>query len=134
MLIAATRYDDCEAALAFLTGVLGLREHAVHRDGDGAIVHAELVLGQGMVMFGPRRKGGFDRFMVSPRDAGGETTTIYAVVDDLQARHDRAVAAGADIVMPLERQDYGGSNFSLRDPEGHVWSFGDYDPFAPQAG
>lgn len=133
MLIAATRYADCEAALAFLTDVLGLREHSVYRDDSGAIVHAELALGQGLMMFGPPRKGDFDRFMVAPRDAGGETTTIYAVVDDLQARYDRAVAAGAEIVMPLEDQDYGGANFSVRDPEGHVWSFGDYNPFAPPA-
>ena len=79
-------------------------------------------------MFGPGGSGEFDKVMVDPRRAGGETTTIYAVVDDVAAHHDRAVQAGAEIVMPLETQDYGGSSFTLRDPEGHVWSFGDYDP------
>ena len=130
MLIAATRYHDCEAALAFLTDVLGLAEHAVFRDDKGAIVHAQLVLGQGMVMFGPWNGGDFGRLMVDPSKAGGETSTVYAVVDDVAALHDRIAAAGAEIVMPLEAQDYGGSSFSVRDPEGHVWSFGDYDPYA----
>lgn len=133
MLIPATRYHDCDAALAFLTEVLGLIEHGVHRDDTGQIVHAELMLGQGMVMFGPWSKRAFDQFVVDPATVGGETTTIYAVVDDLAARYQRVIAAGADIVLPLEDQSYGGGNFSVRDPEGHVWSFGDYDPLAARS-
>ncbi len=128
MLIPATRYHDCDAALTFMTDVLGLEPHAVHRGEDGAIVHAEMKLGTGLMMFGPWDKGPFSAFMADPRAAGGETTSIYAVVSDLAARYDRVVAAGAEVIMPLESQDYGGSNFSVRDPEGHVWSFGDYDP------
>ncbi len=130
MLIPATRYHDCEAALAFATDVLGLEPLAVHRDADGAIQHVELRVGAGVMMFGPAREGPFDALMVSPAQAGGETTTIYAVVEDVAARHERARAAGAEIVMPLEEQSYGGSNFSVRDPEGHIWSFGDYNPLA----
>lgn len=131
MLIPATRYVDCEAALAFLTDVLGLEPLAVHRNEAGQILHAEMRLGAGVMMFGPPRGGDFDALMVAPGRAGGATTTIYAVVEDVAALHERARAAGAEIVMPLEEQPYGGSNFSVRDPEGHIWSFGDY---APQAG
>ncbi|WP_424986356.1 VOC family protein [Microbulbifer sp. S227A] len=130
MLIPATRYRDCEAALAFLTGVLGLREHAVHRDEAGQIVHAQIALGSGLMMFGPPGDGEFDALLVAPGMVGAVTTSIYAVVADVAARHDRALAAGAEIVMPLAAQPYGGSSFSLRDPEGHVWTLGDYDPMA----
>lgn len=128
MLIPATRYRDCEAALAFITGVLGLKEHAVYRDDAGRIVHAQIACGAGIMMFGPPHDGSFDRLMADPRTAGGETTTIYAVIDDVKAHHDRVAAAGAEIVMPFEAQDYGGVSYSVRDPEGHVWTFGDYDP------
>lgn len=128
MLIPATRYADCEAALAFLTDALGLEPLAVHRDEAGGILHVEMRLGAGVMMFGPARGGRFDALMVSPAAAGGETTTIYAAVPDVAARHARAAAAGAEIVMPLEAQPYGGSSFSVRDPEGHIWSFGDYEP------
>lgn len=132
MLVPATRYADCEAALAFLRDVLELAEHAVFRDGEGGIVHAQMRLGDGMMMFGPPQHGAFDRFMVAPGEAGGrETTTIYAVVADVAGLHERIAARGADIVLPLEAQDHGGSSFSVRDPEGHVWTFGDYDPAAP---
>ncbi len=129
MLIPATRYHDCEAALAFITGALGLHAHSVYRDEAGAIVHAQIALGRGMMMFGPHGVGDFDRFMVDPAQVGGETTTIYAVVDDVASAQDRAVAGGAEIVMPMQEQDYGGSSFSVRDPEGHIWTFGDYDPW-----
>ncbi|APE43704.1 hypothetical protein BOO69_09985 [Sulfitobacter alexandrii] len=130
MLIPATRYRDCEAALTFLTEVLAFEPLQVFRDDDGVLVHVELKLGQGVFMFGPDRDNAFGRYMVHPDRAGGETTTIYAVVPDVAARHERAVAAGADVVLPLEAQPQGGSSFTLRDPEGHVWTFGDYDPGA----
>lgn len=130
MLIPATRYRDCEAALAFVTGVLGLVEHAVYRDDAGNIAHAQIRLGSGLMMFGPPNEGAFDGFMTDPVAAGGVTTSIYAVVDDVAGRHARAVAAGAEIVTPLEDQSYGGASFSVRDPEGHIWTLGDYDPMA----
>jgi uncharacterized glyoxalase superfamily protein PhnB len=131
MLIPATRYRDPEAALSFLRDVLGLEESAVFRGDDGRIAHAQMRCGAGLMMFGPDQRTGFDRYMVAPLDVGGrETTTIYAVVDDVPARHERAVAGGARVVMPLEPQPHGGQSFSVADPEGHIWTFGDYDPTA----
>ena len=66
-----------------------------------------------------------------PSETGGrETATVRAVVPDMAARHAHAAEAGAEIVMPLEAQDHGGSSFSLRDPGGHVWMLGGYDPAA----
>ena len=50
-----------------------------------------------------------------------------------EAVHERAVAAGAEIVSPLENPEYGGTFFSCRDPEGHVWNVGSYDPWADPA-
>jgi uncharacterized glyoxalase superfamily protein PhnB len=86
--------------------------------------------GRGMMMLGPRQGGAFDRLMVDPARAGGETTTIYVVVADVAACHARAAAAGAEIVIGLRTEDHGGESFSARDPEGHVWTFGSYDPWA----
>jgi uncharacterized glyoxalase superfamily protein PhnB len=53
---------------------------------------------------------------------------VYVVVDDPDALHDRASAAGAEIVMPLTDQDYGSREFAARDLYGNVWSFGTYRP------
>ena len=133
MLIPATRYRDCDAALAFITDVLGLEEHAVYRAEDGEIQHAQVKLGSGIMMFGPGSVASeFDRYMADPQEIGGrETTTIYVVVssqEELEARYSRVTEAGANILMPLAEQPYGGSNFTVADPEGHIWSLGNYDP------
>ena len=132
MLIFATRYADCEAALSFLTRVLCLTEHAVFRDEAGRITHAQLTMGRGMVMFGPAdREGEFAALMASP--GGGRVTgSIYMVpAADLDWHYRRAVAAKAEILIHLRDEDHGGRSFTLRDPEGQLWTLGDYDPFAP---
>jgi len=58
------------------------------------------------------------------------TSSVYVVIDDADALHDRVVAAGGDVVAPLTDQDYGSRDFTVRDPEGNIWSFGTYDPWA----
>lgn len=137
MLIPAMRYDDCDAAHAFLTQVLGLTEHVTYRDAQGKIAHCELSLGAGIMMFGPNQRetgSEFDAFMVPPsQTAGRATVSIYAVAPDVAARFARTLAAGAEILIPLRSEAYGGTSFTCRDPEGHVWTIGSYDPLAPIA-
>jgi uncharacterized glyoxalase superfamily protein PhnB len=134
MLVPATRYRDPEAAFRFILDVLQLEEHAVYRSENGKIQHAQVTLGTGMMMFGPGAEGSdFDRLMADPSEIGGrETTTIYAVVPDVARRFDHVVAAGARVLMALAAQPYGGSSFTIADPEGHIWTFGDYDPRGAQ--
>lgn len=129
-LISALRYADPERALKFLVAGFGFAEHAIYRDGAGAIVHAELRLGDDILMFGPNTETPFSAFMILPEKAGGRNTqTIYVIVENADAHHAQAVAAGAEIVMPLADTGYGGRGYSARDPGGHVWSFGTYDPW-----
>jgi uncharacterized glyoxalase superfamily protein PhnB len=56
-------------------------------------------------------------------------SSAYVVVSDPDGLHERATAAGAEITRELQDTDYGSREFSARDPEGNVWSFGTYDPF-----
>lgn len=144
MIIPATRYHDPEAALAFLTRTLGFHLHAAFRDEDGALIHAQLTATEdgpssGMVMIGPEGSAAepneFDPFMTHPRDTGGrETVSIYAVVADVASRYARAVAAGQQVLIPLRSEPYGGLSFTIRDPEGHIWTLGSYDPTLPARG
>ena len=130
MIFPTTRYRDPEAALAFMRDVLGLEEHAVYRSDNGEILHAQMRAGAGLLLFGPPNDGPFDRYMADPPEIGGrETTTIYVVVEDVAERHERARGAGATILLPFADQPYGGQAFTLADPEGHIWTFGNYDPF-----
>ena len=126
-IIPALRYADAPAAIEFLTAAFGFEAHMVVEGEAGVIEHAQLVHGTGMVMLGSVRDNEFGR-LLGP--TGPSSTSLYVIVDDVAAHAERARAAGADIVMEPEDQDYGGSNYAVRDPEGHIWSFGDYSPWA----
>jgi uncharacterized glyoxalase superfamily protein PhnB len=100
---------------------------------DGTIAHAQLTLGDGMIMVGSVKKTETEwGSLIRQPDAvdGMETQTPYVVVTEVDALYERAQAAGAEIVMEIKNQDYGSRDFICRDPEGHVWSFGTYDPWA----
>ena len=71
----------------------------------------------------------FGKLLVRPRDAGGVTMSVYCVVTDVDAHFARAKAAGAEITREPVTQDYGGRDYTAKDPEGHVWTFGTYDPW-----
>lgn len=68
--------------------------------------------------------------MTTVAKAGGNTQAPYVIVQDVDGHCARARAAGAEIIMEPEDQDYGGRNYGARDPEGNAWSFGSYDPWA----
>lgn len=100
-------------------------------DGEETIAHAQLRLGNGMVMLGSVREGEYGKLMAQPDEVGHRgTQSIYLVVDDADAVLKRAMDAGAEVVIPIKDEDYGGRGFTCRDPEGHVWTVGTYDPWA----
>ncbi|WP_225802272.1 VOC family protein [Streptomyces sp. NK15101] len=122
----ALRYEDAKAAIKQLTEGFGFTEHAVYEGEDGRVLHAELVCGNGMVMLGSKGSGtGFDKLM-----GDGGPTAVYVRVDDVDEHHARAVAQGIEIVLPPTDQEYGSRDYTARDAEGNVWSFGTYAPGA----
>ncbi len=127
--IPTLRYRDAARMLDWLCDVFGFRRHAVYDDGEGGIAHAELVLGDGMIMLGSARDDAFGELQSLPSALGGNSQSPYIVVDDADAVCRRARAAGADIVIDIKDEDYGGRGFSCRDPEGHLWNVGTYDPW-----
>ncbi|WP_129793539.1 VOC family protein [Sphingosinicella sp. CPCC 101087] len=133
-IIPALRYANAPAAIEFLCNAFGFAKHAVYADAkDPEIVsHAQLVLDGNMIMLSSVRDGEYDRKagLRSVAEAGGNTLGLYVVIDDVDGHAARARAGGADVFMAPEDQDYGGRCYSVRDCEGHVWSFGSYDPWA----
>ena len=129
-IVPTFRYRDARAAIDFLLEAFGFETHLVVEGSDDAIEHAQLVHGDGMVMLGSVRAGDFDDLVTTVAETGKPTSSAYVVVDDVYAHAERARKAGAEIVVEPEEQDYGGANYVARDPEGNVWSFGSYDPYA----
>ncbi|OSQ47382.1 VOC family protein [Thalassospira alkalitolerans] len=128
--IPALHYDDAKAAIEFLCRAFAFEKHAIYENEDGIIEHAELIFGNGMIMLGQARDSQYGKLTRRPRDIGGVTQSIYIIVPDADLHYAHAIAASTEIVMPLEAQNHGGKAYSARDPEGHIWSFGTYDPFA----
>ena len=130
--IPAMRYNDAPAAIEWLREAFGFEEHLVVPGEDGAIAHAQLVFGNGMIMLGSTRDDEFGKLQRPPSDLGGAgSQSCYVIVEDADAHYARAVAAGAEIVVEIQDEDYGGRGYSCRDPEGHLWNFGTYDPWVP---
>ncbi len=128
--IPTLRYRDAAAAIDWLCEAFGFERHLVVPGEDGTIAHAQLTCGNGMVMVGSALDDDFGKLQKTPADVGGVgTQSAYIIVPDADAHYDRAKAAGAAIVYDIRDEDYGGRGYSCRDPEGHLWNFGTYDPF-----
>jgi uncharacterized glyoxalase superfamily protein PhnB len=132
-IIPALRYRDAQAAIDFLCRAFGFSEHLVVPGPDDTIAHAELRLGNSMVMLGSAADTEYGRLTRLASESGGPSMGLYVVVPDADAHCARAKEAGAEIVMPLKTQDYGGRDYTCRDLEGNLWTFGTYDPWRQQA-
>ena len=129
-MIPCLRYEDAPGMIDWLCDAFGFTRHLVVEDDQGGIAHAQLTLGPGMVMLGSARNDDFGKLQHTPGALGGITQSPYLVVADADAVYDAAKSAGAEIVSDIRDEDYGGRGFSCRDPEGHIWNVGSYDPWA----
>ncbi|NQD91331.1 glyoxalase [Pseudomonas sp. CrR25] len=128
-LIPCLRYRDAPAAIDWLCRCFGFERHLVVADERGGIAHAQLCRGNAMLMLGSVVDSEYGRLMCQPEEAGGCTQSLYLVVPDADALYVAAKAAGVEIVIAIKDEDYGGRDFTCRDPEGHLWTFGTYDPW-----
>src|SRR5581483_718770 len=120
----ALRYPDGPGAIEWLGKAFGFEKQMVVPGPNGTIAHAQLRLGPGFVMLGSARH----EHGANPWD--NEKQGVYVYVADIDAHYRRAKAAGAEIVRDLQNTDYGSREYSARDPQGHLWSFGTYHPAA----
>lgn len=111
---------DAPKLIDYFVETFGFVVTAQYGDGD-RVDHAELKWpeGSGGIMMGSHKPG--NAWCREPGTAGG-----YVVTTDPDALYERALQHNADVIRPLENTDYGAREFSVRDPEGNLWSFGDY--------
>lgn len=121
----SVRFADADAGIEWLESVLGFEPREIVRDESGTVVHGELAFGGSLLMVG---SAGAGREPFRSLPAGRSLT--YIAVADPDGLHARAVGAGAEVAMPPTDTDYGSRDFTLRDPEGNLWSFGTYRPEA----
>ena len=112
-------YRDLEAGMRFLVEAFGFEQLEAYKGDDGTIMYAELSLNGAPFGVGPHTEG-------SMFDTG--PAVVYISLDEVDSMHERAVAAGTEILMPPTDQDYGSRDFIAKDHEGNVWCFGTYQP------
>lgn len=127
-IIPALRYREAAKAIDWLCDVFGFHKRMVVPAGNGRIAHAELTLENGMIMLGDADSE-YGNLVEPPSDSKRSSPGLYVVVADVDVHYARAKAAGAEIVFDIKTQDYGGRDYTVLDLEGHVWTFGSYDPW-----
>ena len=132
-IVPMLNYADAPAAIDFLVRAFGFEKRKVFAIGDGRIGHAELALGDNVVMLasafpemgltapGDATAGGVGR---GGTGAGGRSSQIFCYVADVDAHHARARAAGARISAEPADRFHGERHYRAEDPEGHRWIFG----------
>jgi len=123
--------SPCPAAIEFYVKAFSAEKTAeLLIPGTDKVMHAELIIGTGRVMLS-------DEFSEhcpsrSPQTLGGTAVTLFRYVENCDAAFDQAVKAGAEVVMPPEDMFWGDRYAVVKDPFGHMWSFGqhlrDVDP------
>ncbi len=133
--IPGMRYRDAHKAIDWLVAAFGFEKQAVYDGPNNTVLHAQLTFGNGMIMLGSAaNESDWNTRMVQPDEIGGrETQAVSLIVSDAGAVYATAKAAGAEIVQELAEMPYGGKAFGCKDPEGHLWSIGEYDPWAQPA-
>jgi uncharacterized glyoxalase superfamily protein PhnB len=112
---------DAARAIEFYKQAFGAKEKSVMKGPDGKVMHAELVIGDSIIMLADE----FPEFgSLSPQSTGGSGTGLHIYIEDVDSAFDRAVKAGATVEMPVADMFWGDRYGKLRDPFGHKWSIG----------
>jgi uncharacterized glyoxalase superfamily protein PhnB len=123
----AISYLDPRAALNFLSKAFGFELDMLIEDEQGNLAHSQMAYGDGRIMVGTE----WSEDHRSPLSIGRKCTqTVHVHMDeDIDAHCERARKAGAEILQEPATQFYGDRTYRARDPEGHIWTFGTYDPW-----
>jgi uncharacterized glyoxalase superfamily protein PhnB len=122
-------YRNAIAMADWLSAAYGFEKRRVVKSASGAIRCAQLDFGDGSVMVVPVQDPTSERPVAYPGRIGGvEAQTCYLVVSDIDGHYAKTTSSGAEIVSGIAVDEFGGRSYASRDPEGHIWTFGTYDP------
>jgi uncharacterized glyoxalase superfamily protein PhnB len=123
------RYRELAEAMGWLEQAFGFEKQIAVTDSDGAVIYGQMTYRGSLMMMGAVRNTDLDKLMLQPDEVGGaETQSCYIVVDDADAHYARSLEAGAEVVLEIKSDGLGRRGYSCRDPEGHIWNFGTYNP------
>jgi uncharacterized glyoxalase superfamily protein PhnB len=110
---------DAARAIEFYKQAFGATERGVMKGPDGKVMHAELMIGDSIIMLSDEFP---EQGVLSPQSSGGAGMGLHIYVDGVDAAFDRAISAGAQVEMPVMDMFWGDRYGKLKDPFGHKWS------------
>ncbi len=129
-IIPTIQYKDASKAIEWLCKAFGFEKHLEVSGENGTIIHAQLSFGNAMIMLGSENNNEYGKLLRTPKELNGlNTQAPYIIVEDIDEHYEKAVQAGAEIVIAIKDEDYGGRGYTCRDREGHIWNFGSYNPW-----
>ncbi len=129
-IIPTMRYKDAPKAIDWLCKAFGFERHLVVPGENGTIGHAQLSFGNAMIMLGSENDSDYGKWLSTPKDIKGlNTQAPYVIVEQIDEHYKKAVQEGAEIIVDIKDEEYGGRAYTCRDPEGHIWNFGSYNPW-----
>src|SRR5882672_7735460 len=110
---------DPAAMIEFCASTFGAVERVRRPGPDGKVAHALMMIGPAMVMIESEWPTLTSR---APKPDGSSPVVIFVYVEDVERAVERAVAAGAQVLMPIQNQFWGDRTAWIMDPSGHVWT------------
>ena len=130
VIIPTMRYKDAMKAIEWLCKAFGFEKHLVVPGENRTIAHAQLSFGNAMIMLGSENDNEYGKLLRTPEDLNGlNTQAPYIIVENIDEHYKKAVQEGAEIVLEIKDEDFGGRGYTCRDKEGHIWNFGSYNPW-----
>lgn len=130
-IIPTMRYKNARAAIDWLCNAFGFEKHLIVEGENNTIAHAQLKYGNSMIMLSSDNDNEYGNLVKTPRSLNGNNTQApYVVVDKIDDHYEKAVSAGAKILIAIKDEDYGGRGYTCKDIEEYIWNFGSYDPWA----
>jgi PhnB protein len=122
--------SDPARAIDFYKNAFGAKERARMGPPGGPVMHAELMIGNQMIMLGPDSQQSGDR---NPQALGGSPVRLHLYVENVDNVVRQATSAGAKLVIPVSDQFYGDRSGRLQDPFGHLWIISTHTEDVPEA-
>ena len=120
--------QKCRKAIDWICNAFGFEKHLIVEGENNTIAHAQLTYGNSMIMLSSENENEYGKLVKTSESLNGNNTqTPYIVVEKIDEHYEKAVAAGAKILIEIKDEEYGGRGYTCKDTEEYIWNFGSYN-------
>ena len=126
-IISTMRYKNAQKAIDWLCNSFGFEKRLIVEGENNTIAHAQLTFGNSMIMLSSENENEYGKLVKTPASLNGNNTQApYVIVEKIDDHYEKAVAAGAKILIAIKDEEYGGRGYTCKDIEGYLWNYNEY--------